>query len=79
MYLTFHSFTMSDVEDPDIYVADPIYQWQLTEKGRWVMQHAQDPTYHIKSSPETFGYRVDITGTIPEGPNLTEYLLKYGK
>jgi hypothetical protein len=75
----FHCFTMGDVDDVDIYVAEPIYQWQQTEQGKWVMEHAQDLTYHTAADPNTFGYRVSIHGEIAEGPRLTEYLLKYQK
>jgi hypothetical protein len=79
MILEFHSFTMGDVDDVDIYVAEPIYQWQQTEQGRWVMAHAQDLTCHTSADPNTFGYRVSIRGRINKGPELTAYLLKYGK
>ena len=70
---------MGDVDDIDIYVAEPIYQWQQTEQGRWVMEHAQDLTYHTSADPSTFGCRVSIRGRINEGLELTAYLLKYGK
>ena len=79
MILEFHSFAMGDVDDVDIYVAEPIYQWQQTEQGRWVMEHAQDLTYHTSADPSTFGYRISIQGRIDSGPELTAYLLKYGK
>jgi hypothetical protein len=79
MLITFHEFSMGDVDDVDIYVAEPIYQWQHTEQGRWVMAHAQDLTYHTSADPDTFGYRVSIRGRINKGPELTAYLLKYGK
>ena len=70
---------MGDVEDIDIYVAQPIYEWQQTEQGRWVMKHAYNLTYHTSSDPHTFGYRIRIIGEMDQGTKLTEYLLKYGK
>jgi hypothetical protein len=79
MIVEFHSFTMGDVDDVDIYVAEPIWKWQQTEQGQWVMAHAQDLTYHISTDPVSFGHRVSIRGKIQEGPELTAYLLKYGK
>ena len=79
MVITFHSFTMGDVEDIDIYVAEPIYKWQQTDQGKWVMQHAHNLTYHTAPDLYTFGYRVAITGNIDPGPQLTEYLLKWPK
>lgn len=68
---------MGDVDDVDIYVAQPIYEWQQTDQGKWVMQHAQNLTYHTAPDLHTFGYRVAITGDIAEGPLLTEYFLRY--
>jgi len=79
MILEFYTFNMGDVDDVDIYVAEPIYQWQQTDQGRWVMEHAQDLTYHTSADPNTFVHRVSIRGKIKEGPCLTEYLLKYKK
>ena len=79
MIIEFHSFTMGDVDDVDIYVAEPIWRWQQTDAGRWVMEHAEDLRYYTRADHNTFGYRVSIRGRIDEGPHLTEYLLKYGK
>jgi hypothetical protein len=70
---------MGDVDDVDIYVAQPIYEWQQTEQGKWVMEHANNLTYHTAPDLHTFGYRVSIIGDINPGPRLTEYLLKYGR
>lgn len=79
MKITFHEFVMGDVDDVDIYVAEPIYNWQQTEQGRWVMENARDLRYYTSADPNTLGYRVVIRGDIDEGPGLTEYLLKYGR
>ena len=79
MIVEFHSFAMGDVDDVDIYVAEPIWQWQQSEQGQWVMAHAQDLKYYTSADVNTMGYRVSIRGKIAEGPELTAYLLKYGK
>jgi len=79
MLITFHSFSMGDVDDVDIYVAQPIYEWQQTDQGKWVMQHAQDLCYNVYPDLSTFGHRITICGKIEESVQLTEYLLKYGK
>lgn len=57
---TVHEFKMGDVEDPDIVVAQPIYEWQQTEFGKWCMKHGNDMAYHIGISK--FGYTVTIDG-----------------
>jgi len=42
-----HKITMGDVEDPDLYVAEPIWKWQQTDAGKWVMENAVDtPIWH---------------------------------
>lgn len=68
---------MGDVEDVDIYVAEPIYQWQQTPKGKWAMDHAQDLTYHTFADPSTFGYRITIRGKIADPHMVTEYYLRW--
>ena len=70
---------MGDVDDIDIYVAEPIHQWQQTAQGQWAMQHARDLSYNISTDPTTFGHRVTIRGEVDQNIHLTEYLLKYGK
>jgi len=43
-----HTFSMGDVEDPYLYAAFPISEWQQTEHGRWVMENVVgEPTFHI--------------------------------
>lgn len=70
-----HRFTMSDVEDPEIYIAQPIYEWQQTDQGKWVMEHGRDPTYHINADPITYGYQIVITAHITP-KRWTEYVLR---
>ena len=56
-----HSFLMGDVEDPDIYAAEPIYQWQISEAGQWVMAHAQSEPYWVQRADfHNFGHRYYI-------------------
>lgn len=62
-----HEFSMGDVEDPYLYASEPIYNWQQTEKGKWVMEHVKDePVFHCIPDAKTFGYRVVITGELLE-------------
>lgn len=76
MQIVFHRFTMGDVDDVDIYVAQPIYEWQQTDKGRWIMSNATDLSYHTFPDAETFGYQVVIKGIL-EDKKATEYYLKW--
>ena len=73
-----HSFTMGDVEDPDLYAAEPMIQWEQSEQGQWVMRNAADtPTWHRMADPATYGYKYQIRAKLM-GPALTEWLLKFG-
>jgi len=53
-----HEFTMGDVEDPYLYAAFPISEWQETEMGKWVMENIEgEATFHVTADQNTFGYR----------------------
>ena len=71
-----HQFRMGDVEDPEIYAAQPIYEWQQTEHGKWVMEHTIDPTFHIMQEPIHYGYLISITAHV-EPKRWTEYCLRF--
>jgi len=36
-----HEFLMGDVEDPDLYAADPLIKWEQSEIGQWVMKNKE--------------------------------------
>ena len=75
-----HTFTVGDVDDPDLYAAEPIYQWQQSEAGKWVMENCCDdaPIWHRHNDPASFGHRYTISATFAE-KKLTEYYLRFGK
>jgi hypothetical protein len=73
-----HSFTMGDVEDPYLYAASPIYEWQQTDMGKWVMEHViEQPVFHCTTDHNTLGYRVVITGELAERDEII-FRLKWG-
>lgn len=73
-----HSFRMGDVEDPDLYAADPLWQWQESEQGQWIMQHAVGPpTWHRSVDHTSYGHKFVITATLKE-PDCLFYKLKWG-
>ena len=74
--ITFHDFSIGDVDDIDIYAAQPIYEWQQTDHGRWVMTHAQDLRYYTQPDMNTFGHRVVIRGML-DPKQATEYFLRW--
>ena len=72
-----HEFTMGDVEDPDLYAAQPLIEWEKSELGQWIMRNAADtPTWYRMADPATYGYKYQIRAKLM-GPALTEWLLKY--
>ena len=74
-----HSFIMGDVEDPDLYAAEPLWKWQQSEAGQWVMEHAVDtPFWHRVTDPNTFGYKYYIIARLSE-QNQTYWALKWQK
>jgi hypothetical protein len=76
--LVIHEFSMGDVEDPDLYAAQPLYEWEESDFGQWCMKNASDtPTWHRLADPGTFGYRYQIRAKFM-GPALTEILLRKG-
>jgi hypothetical protein len=73
-----HSFSMGDVEDPDLYAAQPLYEWEKSEAGQWVMKNAADtPTWYRMADPMNYGYQYQIRAKLM-GPALTEWLLRHG-
>jgi len=68
---------MCDVDDVDIYASQPIYEWQQTEHGKWVMENAHDLTYHTRPDEAMWGYRVVIRGEISDPRKVTEYYLRW--
>jgi len=74
-----HEFSMGDVEDPDLYAADPLLRWEKSDQGQWIMKNACDtPTWHRMADHVTYGYRYQIRAKLV-GSALTEWLLRYGK
>jgi hypothetical protein len=73
-----HQFSMGDVEDPDLYAATPLWEWEKSEQGQWVMKNACDtPTWYRLADQMQFGYKYQIKAKLM-GPALTEWLLRYG-
>ena len=71
-----HSFSMGDVEDPDLYAAEPLIKWEKSETGQWVMNNAvETPSWHRMADPYNYGYRYEIRAKL-QGARLTEWLLR---
>lgn len=76
--IVFNVLVMSgDVEDPEIYAAEPILDWKNTEQGQWVMEHAVDVSYMTQLDYQSYGYKVALYGYLTD-ENLTFFKLKWG-
>lgn len=74
-----HKFSMGDVDDPDLYAAQPLHEWEQSDIGQWVMKNScETPTWYRMADPVSFGYRYEIQATFM-GAALTEWLLKYDR
>ena len=72
-----HEFTMGDVEDPELYAAEPLYKWEKSEEGQWIMEHAiETPCWYRIPDMLQYGYRFQVRAKL-SGPRLTEYLLRH--
>jgi hypothetical protein len=75
-----HKFSIGDVEDPDLYAAGPIWDWQESDQGKFVMNHAIDkPEWHRNLDHAShYGYQYAITAEL-EAKKLSEFYLRWGK
>ena len=76
--VTVHEIRMGDVEDPDLFVAEPMYKWQQSEEGQWIMTHAVQTPYWTRTvDPALMGWRYRIVARLSE-QNETFWRLKWG-
>jgi hypothetical protein len=72
-----HKITMGDVEDPDLYVAEPIWKWQQTDAGKWVMENAVDvPIWHRSVDHTSYGHLYTIHAKLKD-IDYTYFKLKF--
>jgi len=74
-----HRITLGDVDDPEVYIAMPLYDWQNSEEGNWIMTHSVETPYW-KSSPfpiTAYGIQYDVVAVLTPKDH-TFWLLKWG-
>lgn len=72
------SVSVSDVEDPEIYAGAAIWDWQQTDKGKFIMEHGINPTFNRFIDHSRFCYVYKITAELKE-EYASMFLLKYGE
>jgi hypothetical protein len=71
-----HEFTLGDVDDPDLYAAQPLYEWEKSEAGQWIMENAvESPCWYRIPDSMQYGYKYQVRAKL-SGPRLTEFLLR---
>lgn len=72
-----HIIQMGDCEDSDLFVSQPIYEWQQTEKGKYIMENScPEPMWVRSINYSTYGYEYTIKAYLtPE--QLTYYKLRF--
>lgn len=77
--LVVHKFDLSDFDDPDIYAAGPMFDWERSEAGQFVMKHAVDtPKWHKHTDPMFIGHSYIIIAEL-EAKKLSEFYLRWGQ
>jgi hypothetical protein len=72
-----HKINMGDVEDPDLFVAEPIYKWQQTEQGKFIMENSKEqPMWKRNVDHSSFGYVYTIHAWLDD-KDLVYWKLKY--
>jgi hypothetical protein len=78
MEVVVHKFHMSDVEDPDLWAAESLCNWEKSEAGEFVMKNAEEvPVWHRTVNVECYGYEYIIRAKLSP-KNYTFWKLKYG-
>lgn len=75
--ITVHEFNIAE-EDHDIYAAGPMYDWQKSEAGQFVLEHAvEQPIFHNQLDVETYSHKYIVRARLYE-EDITFYQLKWG-
>ena len=73
-----HEIRMGDVEDPDLYVAQPIYEWQESDAGKFIMEYAVEKPYWTRQADiSSYGHLYRIMARLSE-QDQTFWKLKWG-
>jgi hypothetical protein len=70
--------TIGDVEDPDIYVGQHIWEWQQTAAGEFVMENAVGKPYWTRQADiASYGHVYRVVARLAE-PDELFWTLKWG-
>ena len=79
MKIIVHEATMVDNDDSAIYASVPIYEWEQSDSGKWVMANAlTTPIWKTVPDINTASIKVQIIADLKE-QDITYFKLKWGK
>lgn len=73
-----HSFSVNGiVDDPELHVGKYLYEWQQSESGKWIMEHAlETPLWHKEFRYNTIEYAYVVVAKLKE-KDYTYWSLKF--
>ena len=73
-----HEFNMGDVEDPEIYLAEPAHRFLSgTDAGAWLKAQGLQCYYNISPDGRNYGYLVTLHADMDDSQR-TEWALRWG-
>ena len=74
-----HKFSVGDVDDPQLYAAGPLWEWQESEAGKFVMEHSvEQPTWKSQTDHINWGHAFVVIAVL-EKKKLSEFYLRFDK
>lgn len=75
--LVVHRFTLGDVDDPDLHAAEPMYKWEQSEAGQYIMSKAvETPIWQRQTDAATWSIQYCIIAKLYED-DASYFTLKY--
>jgi hypothetical protein len=72
-----YKFYVSDGEDPDLWAAASLYNWEKSEVGQFIMKNAEEvPTWHRTINVNSCGYTYIIRAKLSPQNHIL-WKLKY--
>lgn len=72
-----HTFRIADVEDHDLWAAEPLYKFEKSELGQWLMENCvEKPEWRKVLNQADYSYELKVYANLTE-KQLTYYRLKY--
>lgn len=72
-----YELTAADSEDPDLHIAEPLYKWEKSDAGQFVMNNAlEPPKWHRQMDYQLYGYRYCVTAWL-RSQDATYFCLRW--